>query len=522
MSLNCPRLALLSLLTALALSPAAQAAESSFSDVSSDAWYVGSVAYVQEQGLMSGTTETLFSPDLSMSRAMLATTLYRMAGSPEVSGSDTFTDTQDGAWYAGAVLWAQQGSYISGYDLHTFGPDDPVTREQLVTILWRYAGSPQADVSASFTDEEELSSWAVQGVHWAASGGLITGRPGNLFDPSAQTTRAETAAILTRYLQQSPGAGEVPEEAAPETDAPVSETPDSDVSVEEIPAETPPAGTETPEVSGPPEGIPIPELPFVPPEEAPPSEEDVPGDGTVEAPLPPEAEEAIPLNQYDSSLFAVENGFLTYRGGTPCYVGVDVSSHQGEIDWQRVAGAGVEFAMIRVGYRGYTAGSIYQDNFFTANITGALDAGLDVGIYFYSQAVNTEEAAEEARQVLEWIKDYEITYPVVFDWERMKTSSSRTKDTTGATITTCAQVFCDIIQDAGYTAMVYCNTSDAGTDFYLSQLQDYPFWLAHYTPDWTPTTFPYHYDMWQYSSNGSVDGIPGRVDLNLCLADWQR
>ena len=77
-----------------------------------------------------------------------------------------------------------------------------------------------------------------------------------------------------------------------------------------------------------------------------------------------------------------------------------------------------------------------------------------------------------------------------------------------------------IIQDAGYTAMVYCNTSDAGTDFYLSQLQDYPFWLAHYTPDWTPTTFPYHYDMWQYSSSGSVDGIPGRVDLNLCLTDW--
>ena len=102
----------------------------------------------------------------------------------------------------------------------------------------------------------------------------------------------------------------------------------------------------------------------------------------------------------------------------------------------------------------------------------------------------------------------------------MKTSSSRTKDTTGETITACAQVFCDIIQDAGYTAMVYCNTSDAGTDFYLSQLQDYPFWLAHYTPDWTPTTFPYHYDMWQYSSSGSVDGIPGRVDLNLCLTDW--
>ena len=518
-------------LFSLGVPTAAQAAASGFADVSADAWYVGSVAYVQEQGLMSGTSETLFSPDLSMSRAMLATTLYRMAGNPAVSGSDSFSDTQDDDWFASAVLWAQQGSYISGYDAQTFGPNDPVTREQLVTILWRYAGSPQADVSAAFTDEGEFSSWAVQAVHWASSGGLVTGRPGNLFDPSAQTTRAETAAILTRYLQQAPEE-EVPETETPEPEAPPSETPEAEAPSEslppteetpapeepEAPTESAPSESETPGASGPPEGIPILGGPSEAPGEAPPATEEPPADG--ETTLPPAAEEAVPPNQYDSSLFTVENGFLTYQGGTPSYVGVDVSSHQGKIDWQKVAAAGVEFAMIRVGYRGYTAGSIYQDNYFTANITGALEAGLDVGIYFYSQAVTTAEAAEEARQVLEWIEGYDITYPVVFDWERMKTSSSRTKDTTGETITACAQVFCDIIQDAGYTAMVYCNTSDAGTDFYLSQLQDYPFWLAHYTPDWTPTTFPYHYDMWQYSSSGSVDGIPGRVDLNLCLTDW--
>ena len=528
------------LLTALSLfvlnvpAGAAPAAETAFSDVSPSAWYAGSVAYVQGQGLMSGTTETLFSPELPMSRAMLATVLYRMAGSPAVSGSAPFSDTQEDAWYASAVLWAQQGAYINGYDPQTFGPNDPVTREQLVTVLWRYAGSPQAGVSTPFTDKGALSAWAVQAVHWAASGGLVTGRPGNLFDPSTQTTRAETAALLTRYLQQAPQ--EEPEDAGallPETEAPASETleaeapSESPLPTEELPgaagpeasAETPPEASETPENNVSPGGGPAQETPSAPLEEIPSSGTEPPG-GEVEAPLPPEAPEALPLHSYDSSLFVVENGFLIYQGGTPSYVGVDVSSHQGEIDWLRVAATGVEFAMIRVGYRGYTAGSIYQDNYFTANITGALEAGLEVGVYFYSQAVTTQEAAEEARQVLEWIQGYDITYPVVFDWERMKTSSSRTKDTPGETITACAQVFCGIIRDAGYTAMVYCNTNDVGTDFYLSQLLDYPFWLAHYTEDWAPTSYPYYYQMWQYTSNGSVDGIPGRVDLNLCLTEW--
>ena len=154
------------LLTALSLfvlnvpAGAAPAAETAFSDVSPSAWYAGSVAYVQGQGLMSGTTETLFSPELPMSRAMLATVLYRMAGSPAVSGSAPFSDTQEDAWYASAVLWAQQGAYINGYDPQTFGPNDPVTREQLVTVLWRYAGSPQAGVSTPFTDKGALSAWA--------------------------------------------------------------------------------------------------------------------------------------------------------------------------------------------------------------------------------------------------------------------------------------------------------------------------------------------------------------------------
>ena len=197
-----------------------------------------------------------------------------------------------------------------------------------------------------------------------------------------------------------------------------------------------------------------------------------------------------------------------------------MSSHQNTIDWQQVADAGVEFVMIRVGYRGYTAGSIFRDLYFQRNIEGALDAGLDVGIYFFSQAVNVQEAQEEAYQVLSMIDGYDITYPVAFDWERIDTSSSRTRGVSAETVTACARAYCEIIEDAGYTTVVYGSPSKLGVDIDLDVLEDYPLWLANYTTDWAPTSWPYHYDMWQYTSSGSVPGIEGRVDLNICLTDW--
>ena len=131
-----------------------------------------------------------------------------------------------------------------------------------------------------------------------------------------------------------------------------------------------------------------------------------------------------------------------------------------------------------------------------------------------------EEAREEALQTLAWIEDYPITYPVVFDWERISSASSRTSDTPDAMVTACAMAFCETIESAGYTAMIYGNPSMVGSELDLSQLSEYAFWLAHYTSGWQPTSFAYHYDMWQYTSYGSVDGISTRVDLNLCLTDW--
>lgn len=229
----------------------------------------------------------------------------------------------------------------------------------------------------------------------------------------------------------------------------------------------------------------------------------------------------VPQNKYDGEAFAVTDGFLTYGAGVSL-VGVDVSSYQQKIDWERVAGAGVQFAMLRAGYRGYTEGGLFEDEYFRQNAEQALAAGLEVGVYFFSQAVSEEEAEEEGRFVLELIKGYDITYPVVFDWERQYGETSRTENVDGGTMTACAVAFCEVIEEAGYLPMVYFNPAMGYDELDLERLMEWPFWLAHYTEGWEFTGFKYDFAMWQYTEDGQVAGIEGEVDLNLCLTDLSR
>nr|WP_308506712.1 carboxylesterase family protein [uncultured Agathobaculum sp.] len=192
------------LAVALALSmgvPALAAVEDTgFSDVDAGAWYADAVEYVRANGLMNGTTSTAFAPDAAMTRSMLAATLYRAAGSPAVTGTDAFTDTADGAWYADAVLWASQQGVINGYGDGLFGTDDAVSREQIAAILWRQAGSPQADDAQAFADQQQVSAFAQDAVAWARANSVINGKENNTFDPQAGATRAEVAAMLQRFL----------------------------------------------------------------------------------------------------------------------------------------------------------------------------------------------------------------------------------------------------------------------------------------------------------------------------------
>lgn len=224
----------------------------------------------------------------------------------------------------------------------------------------------------------------------------------------------------------------------------------------------------------------------------------------------------VPVNSYDSKYFQKNsNGYMTYtEPGVETALGIDVSVYQGEIDWQKVADAGIDFAIIRVGARGYgSAGKMIADTRYTQNIQGALDAGLDVGVYYFSQAITVEEARQEAAYVIEHVKDYPLTYPVVFDWERQNVAGSRTQ-TVPSVSTMCqmANAFCADITAAGYQAMVYFNLSEGYKQYDLSQLMSYPFWLAQYN---SVPTFYYDFDMWQYTSSGRVPGIYGNVDMDI-------
>lgn len=174
--------------------------DTGFSDVEADAWYAEAVAYVRDNGIMSGTSATTFAPETTMTRAMLATVLYRASGSPAVSGTDNFTDTIAGAYYSDAVLWASRQGLVSGYGNGLFGTNDPVSREQIATILWRYTGSPTAERGNDFADESNIASYAAEAVDWARANGVINGMAGNIFSPKSSATRAQVATILRNYL----------------------------------------------------------------------------------------------------------------------------------------------------------------------------------------------------------------------------------------------------------------------------------------------------------------------------------
>lgn len=208
-----------------------------------------------------------------------------------------------------------------------------------------------------------------------------------------------------------------------------------------------------------------------------------------------------------------EDGIVEYRGDEyETRLGVDVSFYQGDIDWQAVADSGVEFAMIRCGYRGYgEEGNMAEDEKFRQNMEGALAAGLDVGVYFFSQSLGAIEAAEEALYVLELIEGYDLTMPVAFDWEPVE-QAERYDEVDSEAITSSAIVFCEMIEDAGYTPCVYLYRYIAYYEYEMERLSEYPLWVG--APGYWDD-FYYEHGMWQFSTTGDIPGIEADVDLNL-------
>lgn len=193
--------------------------------------------------------------------------------------------------------------------------------------------------------------------------------------------------------------------------------------------------------------------------------------------------------------------------------GVDVSSHQGVIDWRAVKEDGYEFAFVRIGFRGYgEEGNLKVDTQAMLNIKNAQEAGLEVGVYLFSQAINEAEALEEAQLVIDQLNGYKLQLPVVYDPERIRGKIARTDTITGKQFTKNAIAFCEAVKDAGYKPMFYSNMIWEAFEYDMEELAEYPIWYADYEE--IPQT-PYKFDFWQYSESGKVDGIQGAVDLDL-------
>ncbi len=232
--------------------------------------------------------------------------------------------------------------------------------------------------------------------------------------------------------------------------------------------------------------------------------------------------EGVPKSTYQNENFVSGgDGFkYYYENSELCsYVGIDVSVHNGEIDWEKVAASGVDFVMIRLGGRGYgEEGNIFADDNFKDNLKGAKKAGLWVGAYFFSQATNEKEALEEAEFCIDMLGGEKLDYPLAFDWEIVSTGgSTRCDNVDPQALTDAARAFCDKVEKEGYIPALYAGSKVVYYKYDMAQLADVDIWYAYYSDE--PDLF-YNYTIWQYSQSGRVEGVDGEVDLNICMKNY--
>lgn len=225
--------------------------------------------------------------------------------------------------------------------------------------------------------------------------------------------------------------------------------------------------------------------------------------------------EDLAKNTYNPESFMADgDGVVHYyeEGERISRKGIDVSRYQEKIDWEKVAEDDVDYAFVRLGIRGYTEGEILEDETFQKNIEGALKNDIDVGVYFFTQAMSVEEAEEEAEFVIESIAPYKVAYPVVIDVEAVTSANARSNDLSKEERTKYCIAFCEKVKEAGYTPMIYGNLKTFMLLLDIEQLEEYDKWFAYYDETYY---FPYDFKIWQYTNKGKVSGIKGDVDLNV-------
>ncbi len=220
-------------------------------------------------------------------------------------------------------------------------------------------------------------------------------------------------------------------------------------------------------------------------------------------------------NPYDKFDFQYDRHNYLKLQNLESYAGVDVSAFQGRVDWKKVKQSGIDFAIIRLGYRGYESGKLVEDEYARTNLKNAKEAGLKIGAYFFSQALNIKETDQEIQFMLSILGDTELDMPIVLDWE-IPANTARTRNMDSRTLTDIQRHFCGQMHDQGYQPMIYFNWHQSEHLYVLHELEEYPFWLALYQDR---MTYPWKVEMWQYSDKGRVPGINGNVDLNVYMPD---
>lgn len=220
------------------------------------------------------------------------------------------------------------------------------------------------------------------------------------------------------------------------------------------------------------------------------------------------------VSPYNFDNLKNEQGRFSYyeEGNLVSQTAVDVSDLQGKIDWERVSEDGIDFAMIRLGRRGYTEGNIYLDNYYYENVSGVQSEGMPFGVYFFSQAITEDEAIEEANFVIKHLSGSGISYPVVFDHEPVESADGRANNLSKNELTHITKAFCQKIEDAGYTPMIYGNAFDMER-LNLNDLKGIDVWYAEYES--SQPTGQFNFAMWQYSSTANVSGINTQADLSI-------
>lgn len=514
-------------------------------------WAADAIAkWSDEYHIIQGYEDGTFRPDNSITRGAFAGILDRFLKFQTAAPADTFADTAGTYWEDAILKLNAAGVYLgnNGFAQVTA----PITRQQAVVMIARAFGIDAVAVELPYYDAELLADYARGPVAEMTARGYITDCQDGNFRPLEPITRAEIVNILNNMIQvllQATAAYSNNVDGTLMINAENGmELRDMTISGDLILAHG---------VSGPvvldnvtiqgmirnfsgvePVVIQVmtPELPGEQQPEIPagpgiqPYEVYTPGLTTGEVidysnrKIPVYAD-AEPIRLYEGDFIWNETGDrLIYTGNEfRTRFGIDVSAYQNRasenetIDWEAVADDGVEFAMVRIGLRGYSTGGISEDAYYAQNIEGAMAAGIETGVYFFAQAITVEEAIEEADFVIGLLQDHEINGPVAYDWE-MSDSKYRVYGTPPEMATACAIAFCKRIEEAGYTPMIYAGQYVSYVKYDQGAIAPYLSWYPEYKSDQSEKLFPtfyYQMDYWQFTSNCYVNGIGGRVDANL-------